>query len=156
MLDAGEKIPVGFTYVTATRDFTVEARLERGEVWRASGTLKGDDTAVDVRLENARLDRFAAFLPKDAPKRGAGRAAGTLQLRGSQAKARLTVDGVAFADAAGLRAGEKIAATLDLDAVRKNAAWTWAASVDWRAGEVFWTPFFFTGGGQRLTVAGAG
>ena len=155
VLDAGEKIPLSFTYTTATRDFTLEAKLERGETWRASGSLKGADTAIDAKLDSVRLERIAAFLPKDAPRPSAGRVGGTFQMRGSQAKARVTLDGVAFADASGLHAGEKIVATLDLDAARKNETWTWTANAEWRAGEVFWNPFFFTGNGQRLAAAGS-
>ncbi|HEX2828780.1 MAG TPA: hypothetical protein VHP37_20685 [Burkholderiales bacterium] len=155
VLDAGGRIPISFSYVTATRDFTLEAKFERGETWHAAGTLKGADTTIDAKVENASLGRFAAFLPKDAPKLTAGRATGTLQLRGSRAKGRVTLDGVGFADASGLHAGEKIAAALDLDASRRNDAWTWTATVEWRAGDVFWTPFFVSGSGQRLALAGA-
>jgi hypothetical protein len=154
MLDAGEKLPAAFTYVARTREFTVEIKPDRDETWRATGVLDGARTAVSANLENVRLERLAAFLPKDAPKLTAGRAGARLELRGSELTARVTLDGVAFADASGLHAGDKIAATLEASATRKGAGWTWSARLDWRSGELFWNPFFVAANGQRLTASG--
>ena len=153
VLDVGEKIPVSFSYGTGKRDFVVEMKPQRDETWRASGTIKGRDTALDVKLENLKLDRFSALVPKGTPKLTAGRASGSVQLRGGELKGRVELSGVTFGDASGLHAGEKIGAAIDFDAAAKGESWTWNARVDWRAGAIFWDPFFLSAQGQRLTLA---
>lgn len=153
VLDAGEKIPLGFSYGIDKRDFVVELKPRRDETWRAAGTIKGADTIVEAKLENLTLDRLNGFMPKDAPRLSAGRASASVQLRGGELKARVELSGLAFADASGLHAGDKIGATIELDAASKAGAWTWNARVDWRAGEIFWDPFFLAAQGQRLTLA---
>lgn len=155
VLEAGEKIPLAFSYGTDKRDFAVELKPSRDETWRASGTLAGRDTVVDAKLEQVKLDRFAGLLPKDAPKLKSGRANGAVQLRGTDVKAKLDLDGIAFADSSGLHAGEKLGAAIELDAASKNDVWTWNARLVWRTGEVFWNPVFVAAQGQRLAVSGS-
>jgi hypothetical protein len=154
-LDAGQKIPLAFSYGTDTKDFVVELKPQRDETWRANGSLGGPDIAVDAKLENLKLDRFSGFLPKDLPKLTAGRASGSLQLRGGAVVSRLELAGVAFGDATGLHAGDKVGAAIEVDATSKGEVWTWNTRIDWRAGEVFWNPFFLSAQGQRLTLGGA-
>ena len=60
---------------------------------------------------------------------------------------------MAFSDAAGTRASEKLGATLRLQGGRADA-WRWNASADWREGEVYWQPFYFAPGTRSLSAQG--
>ena len=64
------------------------------------------------------------------------------------------MSGLAFSDAKGLHAGEKIDATLEAEASGKSDDSQWNARLSWRGGEVFWQPFFAAAKGQRLDVEG--
>ena len=77
-----------------------------------------------------------------------------MTLQGSALGARLDLDGLAFADASGLHAGEKIAANLEATATEKGGEWRWTTRLTWRSGEVFWQPVFVAARGQRLSVEG--
>ena len=68
--------------------------------------------------------------------------------------ASLQLRDASFSDAAGLHAGEKVSASLELNATPINRGWQWQSSVDWQAGEVFWQPFYFASGGHRLQAEG--
>lgn len=154
VLEAGDKIPLEFSYSTDTRDFVVQLTPASDETWRMAGRVAGAQTSLDVKIDNGRLDRIASWVPTTAPKLGAGRASGTVVLRNSVATARFDVQGLAFSDSSGLRAGEKIVATLEADATAKGDDWRWNARLVWRAGEVFWQPLFVAAKGQRLQVDG--
>jgi hypothetical protein len=75
-------------------------------------------------------------------------------MQGAAVTARLQVDVVAFADASGLHAGEKIGGTLNVEAAQTGTEWRWTVFADWGRGEVFWQPFFLSATGQRLRVLG--
>jgi hypothetical protein len=154
VLHLDEQIPVSFSYATARGDLTIELKPAVDETWRISGRLSGPTTALELKIDRGRIQRLASWLPAAAPKLTAGRASGTIRLEGSAVSARLEIDGLAFADASGLHAGEKIAATLEADASPKGRDWQWNARLAWRAGEVFWQPFFVSATGQRLSVDG--
>lgn len=154
VLEAGEKIPVAFTYSTDTRDFVVELEPAPGETWRMSGRAAGAQTAADVRIDKGRIERFASWLPAAAPRVSAGHASGTVSLRNGVASARLAIEGLAFSDASGLHAGEKIGATLEADATAQGEGWRWTARLAWGAGAVFWQPLFIAGKGQQLHLEG--
>lgn len=154
VLEIGEKIPVELTWHRARRELLVESRPGAKEIWRVAGNFSAREPAVDVKIEGANVDRLGPWLPAAWPKVTGGRASGTLALRGDTLKARIDVDGLAFADAAGLHAGEKIAATLQADAARKGDDWRWQARLAWRAGAVFWQPVFVAAKGQRLEAEG--
>ena len=152
-LEAGEKIALSFSYVFRERQVLAELKPSADEVWRVAGRF-GKQVKGEIRLESARLTRLLPWLPPDLPKLTGGRANGTISVDGDAVKARLDVAGLAFADANGLHAGEKIAATLEADAAGGADDWRWDARLTWRAGEVFWQPFFMAANGQRLEAQG--
>ena len=101
-----------------------------------------------------RLDRLTPWLPAGLPRITAGRASGTFSMAGERVKAHLDLEGGAFADASGLHAGEKIAASIEADALGKGGEWRWSARLQWRGGEVFWEPLFVAGKSQRVALEG--
>lgn len=74
------------------------------------------------------------------------------QLR--QLKLSANVRDVAFSDAAGLHAGEKVGGRVNLEALRAGERWQWQGSLDWPDGEVFWQPLYFPAGGHALKARG--
>ena len=153
LLDVGGKIPVSFSYQSDRGEFVVDLKLATDETWHLTGRLAGLASAVEIKLERARLERLAPWLPQTSPKPSAGRASGTISVNGSNAiTARLRFDAGAFADSSGLHAGEKISGTLELDALQKNGEWRWSNRIAWTGGEIFWQPFFLAGKDQRLRL----
>jgi hypothetical protein len=154
VLEIGEKLPVSFSYLTNRRELTVESKTAAGETWRFSGRFDAKPAVLELKVEQARIDRLAPWLPPGVPKLTAGRASGTLTMRGDAMKAQVAVEGLAFADAAGLHAGEKLGAALEADAVGAAGEWRWNARLTWRIGEVFWQPVFMAAKGQRIELEG--
>jgi hypothetical protein len=154
VLDAGGKIPVSFSYITARRELLAEVKPAADEIWRIAGRFDGKTPSVETRIEKARIERLAPWLPPNLPKLSGGRASGSATLQGENLKVRLDVEGLAFADASGLHAGEKIVATLEGDAVGRRDDWRWNARLTWRSGEVFWQPFFAAGKGHGIEAQG--
>ena len=155
VLEADEKIPLELTYSTNTRDFAVAFKPAPDETWRLSGRAAGAQTLLNVSIDRGRLARFASWIPAAAPKVNGGRASGTLQLRRTSVSGRLAIDELAFSDASGLRAGEKIGATLEASATAQGNDWHWNARLAWRSGAVFWQPLFVSAKDQRLHLEGS-
>ncbi|HEY0269343.1 MAG TPA: hypothetical protein VGC12_08935 [Methyloradius sp.] len=68
--------------------------------------------------------------------------------------ADIALSNVSFNDAAGLHAGDKINATMQLVAAKKAGQWRWKISLDWQAGEIFWQPFYIATAGHQLHASG--
>jgi hypothetical protein len=68
--------------------------------------------------------------------------------------ADIALKNASFNDAAGLHAGDKIDATMQVVASKKTSQWRWRTSLDWQAGEVFWQPFYIATAGHQLHASG--
>jgi hypothetical protein len=154
MVDLGGKIPVELTWQTQRRELVVESRPSANETLRLRGDFSGKAPELDVKISGADVKRLAPWLPAATPKVTGGRASGTLTARGDAITVQIDLEGLAFADATGLHAGEKIAAALHADVTRAGADWRWKAKVAWRAGAVFWQPFYVAAKGHRLEAEG--
>lgn len=113
---------------------------------------------LEMQVEEGNLGRFIRLLPEGGPRVSAGRVSGRASARplagGLALTARGQVRGLAFSDAAGLRAGEGIGLRFALSATRTEA-WRGQTEVEWDAGEVFWSPFYFGPGVRRLSLRGS-
>ena len=69
-------------------------------------------------------------------------------------KADLDLKEASFSDEAGLHAAEKLSGNVQLNVQQENDHYRWQNSVQWVGGEMFWQPFYFSGGGHQLTAAG--
>jgi hypothetical protein len=145
---------VSFSYGTDRGDFVIDLEPTPDETWRIAGRAAGAQTAIQMKLDRARLSRLASWLPAAAPHLSAGRASGTMEMQASGLTARLQIDDLAFADVSGLHAGEKIGGTLEVEAAQKRDEWRWNATIAWRNGEIYWQPFFAAATGQRFSVRG--
>ena len=150
-----EKLPVSFSYLTDTRVLAVALKPGKDESWQLNlrpGT-RGND--LSVRINGGRVSRLAAWFPGAEPKISAGMVSGTIQYGGDgKISAELALTGGAFADAKGLRAGEKVSVSLTLNATPAADHLRWDAALAWTAGEVFWQPLYVKAASQHLSVAG--
>ncbi|MCW5606021.1 MAG: hypothetical protein KIT18_15880, partial [Burkholderiales bacterium] len=155
VVDAGSSIPVSFSYSVQNRVLEATVRPGGGESWRLDARFGGVDATFSVTVSNGGLARLAPWLPPEIPRPTGGTVNGTITQGGSEGiAARLAVQDLAFGDTAGLRAGEKVAADVDLRATRRDGRWTWQGRLMWKGGEVFWQPLFAAGTGQVLEAAG--
>ena len=78
----------------------------------------------------------------------------TMTADAEQAKVDITTHDAGFNTDDYSTAGEKIAATVSLTALRKGSDWHWQALANWSDGEAFWSPWYRKGG-VRLTAQGS-
>lgn len=156
VLEADGRIPVSFSYQHGTGVLDVTLRPAAGESWRIRTNQGVDAREIRADVENGSLARVARWLPAGLPRIRSGILRGSVAYHGAAGRgaARLGVSGLAFSDADGLRAGEKVAAELEVDLHRQGEAWNWSAVLDWREGEVFWQPIYFKASGQALRATG--
>jgi len=155
VLAAGEKIPLSFSYRTDTRVLDVALKPAADETWKLHlrPGLRGND--ISVAVDGGRAQRLAAWLPEGLPKLNAGRLDGVVDYSSSgHMAARLSVTGVGFSDATGLRAGEKIGLSVDARGEAAGGDFNWSATLSWNAGEAFWQPVYLKAANQQLLVAG--
>lgn len=155
ILDAGEKIPLSFSYSRRNETLDVALRPASGESWRLSARFAKPGTALTVDVDNGRVARLASWLPATVPAPRAGTLKGTVRYaHPGGVTAQLTVAGLAFSDAGGLHAGDGIGGKFDIEAAQRGDEWHWRATADWSAGEVFWQPLYAKGAGQQLIAEG--
>ncbi|MBI2311210.1 MAG: hypothetical protein HYU77_01735 [Betaproteobacteria bacterium] len=159
VLELPEKIPVRFDYAIGTKTLEVEIAPEPGERWRLRVRLGETPWSLLLTADNGQATRLAAFMPENYPRPSAGRVRGSVSASGSGEGLRnlmveLVVAGLAFSDAAGLRAGENVDGRVSLRAERDKAAWGWQGEAVWIAGDVFWQPFFGRGAAHRVAARG--
>lgn len=151
----GEPVPLAFSYDSRSRALDATLAPAAGERWHVEARLGGPAPQISIRMDGGRLARLARWLPEGLPKLTAGRVSGTAVFKDARsASGQLIVEGVAFSDSAGLRAGEGIVAAVQLDAERAAPGWRWRASGEWRAGEVFWQPVYLKGNNQQIQISG--
>ena len=156
-LESPVKIPLDFLYSTLTKDLEVALYPASGEEWRLRLDSKGATSTFTVTVSNGLLTRLALWWPAGMPKPNAGTIGGRVVFSDeidSQASAELTISGAGFADESGLHAGEKIAATLAVQARQRGPQWQWQSRIEWKSGDVFWQPTFVSGDGHVLSAAG--
>ena len=169
-LDALPGATLEWRYDFVTQHLQLSLMASGGESWQVAGNLGGRTWQVAVQLHNAQAKRLAALWPAAMPLPDGGALNGTLGVAGNAAglqavKADLRLSDLAFSDASGLHAAEKIAGNVSFAAQRKGAFWDWQGDVAWQSGEMFWQPWYLRGGhtlrasgrfdGKRVSVAQA-
>ena len=159
-LDLGEKLPVRFVYRQKSKTLALTLDFPRGETWQLGVQWGKPGWRVRVEARNGQVARLAGFLPQGGIRPSAGTWSGGISLDGGRAGMEsVTADAVfkdlAFADAGGLHAGEKIAGGVRGEASRRKSGWLWRGEADWKSGEAFWQPFYFADGGHRFAGQGS-
>lgn len=163
-------LPVAFNY--SSRDQTLELSIKpaSGENWRlfarwGGGGAGWESTLTIANGQASRITQIAEFLPDAGkiPAPSKGKINGAVKLRGNAEglvamEANLAVDGLAFSDASGLHAGEKVSGEINAKAMRLGKRlgklWQWQGDLNWRSGEIFWQPLYLTGNGHRFISSG--
>jgi hypothetical protein len=157
LLETPVKIPLVFRYSTLTKNLDLTLKPAAGEEWRLTLESRAAARTVTLAVSNGLLTRFNSWWPAAWPKPNAGSVSGKLvfaDVSNAQASAEIALTGFGFSDGGGLHAGEKIAATLSLQAQQRGGQWQWQSRLDWKRGDVFWQPLFASGVGHVLSAAG--
>ncbi len=153
-----QSIPLRFNWRSASGAFDLAVEPAAGETWRVTGAQTVGGRTVKLVIDRADFGRLKPLLPLAKDWQFGGRVSGEATFergpRETTVHANLTLDEARFADAAGAHAGEKIAATLKLDARAQGSLWSWQGAVDWPKGDVFWAPFFLASPAAALTASG--
>ncbi|MBI5436702.1 MAG: hypothetical protein HY937_06320 [Nitrosomonadales bacterium] len=150
-LDAAPDLSFEFGYNFSSQRLKLQVSAADDERLQVNADFRVQPWRADVQLRNAQGRRLAAMLPPAWPSLVQGVLNGTLRLQGdgagvSRANADLQLADLAFADASGLHAAEKLAGTLHLEATRAGRQWDWRGALDWQGGELFWQPLYLRGG----------
>jgi len=125
----------------------LSATLDMQGRWQGNATLKQGDLAgfskqlpLPVGISKGSVKGIAAFSGENKVFQ--------------RIKSEADVRDVAFSDAEGLHAGEKISGHAAVNAERSGSGWNWSGALDWKAGEVFWQPFYIAKGGVSFQGKG--
>ncbi|MCG6876136.1 MAG: YdbH domain-containing protein [Betaproteobacteria bacterium] len=150
-------LPIAFRHDASSGSTRIAVSPGGEERWTVEAS--GSDTRrVVVRAEAAAAARVHLLFP-DLPVRiGGGVVDGTLRVEipdtgDMQVDGEMRVRAGAFADAAGLHAGEGIVGRAALHAQGRGESWRWHSEEEWSQGEVFWSPVY-SKAGFRLTAEG--
>lgn len=158
LLENAEKIALNFYYWPKKHRLDLDVQPVAGERWQAQLNWRNNRLAATLNVRQGKIARLNTVLPE--PKvhfsQGLFDLGGKLIWdRGALSFFDVTssLRNVAFSDAAGIRASEKLGGMVHVQGERAGA-WHWSASADWRAGEVYWQPFYFAPGVRRLSAQG--
>ena len=155
---AGDKLPLTFQYRPRTQRLSLTLFPESGERWQAQLAWRHAQLTATVDIQNGKAARLNPWLPEQSVhfSSGAFDLTGKLMLDEAahgQIDLSASMRNGAFSDAAGTHAGEKLGGTFTLHGVRARG-WQWNLAAAWRAGEVFWQPFYFAPGLRQLSAQG--
>lgn len=157
LTQSGEVIPLTFQ-VANSETFNV-ALQPKNESWQINSRRVGNDWNATIEVKDGAVTRFAALIPQALPKLSKGTLSGRVELTtdsqdNAKIQARVALKDLDFSDTAGLHAGEKIAAVLDLSAQRTGARWRFTSALDWPDGEMLWQPIYLAKGRKQLRASG--
>ncbi len=150
VLQGPERLGVNFIYDPGRKSLDLTLATAAGETWQLM--QDGDDFALT--LKQAQLTRLTPWLPGEI-KPSAGRASGVVRFAPRLVSADLSIEAGAFADSAGLRAGENLAGKLAIEARLDGTNWRWSTRLAWDAGAVLIDPVYVAEGGHLLTASGS-
>lgn len=147
-------LPLRFVYHSGEKRLEAALFPDTQETWNLSAKKTEAGWEGRAVLAAANPSRLAALLPAAWPRPTAGKVDGTLLFSAEGVAGDLRLAGVAFSDASGSRAGERLGGRLVFNAASERGEWRWKAQADWNDGAVFWQPFYFPKGGQRFAGQG--
>ncbi|MEN6585429.1 MAG: hypothetical protein ABFE02_05160 [Sulfuricella sp.] len=157
ILTEAQSWPVRFSYAPGAKQLMLDLSLPAREHWHVEARW-GKRWDVAASIDNGKAAHFKTWLPPDVPAPSAGVINGKLRFSGSDASllaadVDLRLTDVAFSDASGLHAGEKISGAISLKARQVKRELLWQGEAAWDRGEIDWDPLYLTGG-ARLTARG--
>ena len=154
---SGEVIPLTFQF--ANRDTFNVALQPKNESWQISSRRTNNDWNATIDVKDGTVTRFAPLIPESLPKLSKGTFSGRIELTtdpegNAKIQGRIALKDVDFSDTAGLHAGEKIAAVLNLSAKRIGPRWLFTTALDWPDGEMLWQPVYLAKSRKKLRATG--
>ncbi len=156
-------LAVAFRFIPHKKNLDIEIQFVAGESWRLA--LQWDENSwwSVLSIAKGQVMHVVRWLPdiESMPIPAKGEVNGKVRLSGSmdgiaRIAAAVHIDALAFSDRNGLRAGENVNMAIDFNAehIQRNNKWQWQSEINWLAGEIFWQPLYFSGGGYNLNLAG--
>lgn len=141
-------IHVGQVRYAGSQVENIHVTLDMNGRWQGQAALRQADLAVMAK---------AYSLPLDVSQ---GQADGQAIFSGNdlnvaRLKADLALRDVAFSNAEGSRAGERVGGRLNVDLNRSGRGWDWSGALDWNAGEIYWQPWYLAKGGLSFQGKGS-
>jgi hypothetical protein len=157
MKESGELIPLTFRFNDS--DTYSVALQPKNEHWQVDSRRVKNEIVTVVEMKDGAVTRFAPLVPSTLPKLSKGTLSGRVEVHAAEpgkatAQGRLVLKEIDFSDTAGLRAAEKLSATIDFSAQRDAQRWRFNAGLDWPDGELLWTPVYLAKGRKQLHVSG--
>ncbi|MCP5293049.1 MAG: hypothetical protein H6938_11055 [Burkholderiales bacterium] len=158
--------PLPMQFVATSSHLTVDLRPSGGEHWQFSIEWDAAFWHAALTVKAGKMTHLARWLPEmpddeNFPKLTGGKLHGKIKVNGdlkgvTSAGIDLSIDALAFSDAAGMHAGEDIALSVksNIEHDARHQHWKWRGDVHWRQGAVFWQPLFFSGTDHALNVQG--
>ncbi|MDO8892625.1 MAG: hypothetical protein Q7V00_12330 [Sulfurimicrobium sp.] len=150
--------PVRFSYTASTKQLNLDLLPSASERWRFDARLE-KNWKVSAVIENGNITYAKSWLAANIPAPSSGKISGKLHFGGSGAKllaadADLLLSGLAFSDASGLHAGEKISGRIQFKAHQARGELIWQGNASWEQGEIYWHPIYISGGGVKFSASG--
>ncbi len=155
--ESGEVIPLTFN-VANSETFSV-ALQPKNESWQVNSSRASGHWNASIDIKEGAVTRFAPLIPATLPKLTKGSISGRIELttdpqENAKVQGRLALKDVDFSDAAGLHAGEKISAVIDLNAKRLGPRWQFTTVLDWPDGEMLWQPIYLAKSTKKFSATG--
>jgi hypothetical protein len=150
--------PVRFSFAPNTKRLSLDLSPAVKERWRINARW-GERWEVVGNIENGHIAYAKPWLPANIPAPSAGSVSGKFRLSGSGEKllaadADLRLNKLAFSDASGLHAGEKISGKVTFKAHQERGDMVWQGHVSWDQGEIYWHPIYVSADGVQLSASG--
>ena len=157
LVESGEVIPLTFQFANS-ESFNVTLQ-PKNESWQISSRRINNDRNATIEVKDGAITRFAPLIPQSLPKFTKGTLSGRIELTSdsrdnAKIQGRIALKDIDFSDSAGLRAGEKIAAVLDLSAQRAGQRWRFTTALDWPDGEMLWQPIYLAKSRKQVRASG--
>ncbi len=155
--ESGEVIPLTFQFANS-ETFNV-ALQPKSESWQISSRRVNNDLNATIDVKDGAVTRIAPLIPESLPKLTRGTLSGRIELAtdpqgNAKLQGRIALKEFDFSDAAGLRAGEKIAAVVEINAQRTGQRWRFTTSLDWPEGEMLWQPIYLAKSRKQVRASG--
>ena len=151
--------PLTFVYSTKSKTLELNFRPGQVEAWRVFASHGDKNRFMTLSVGNGVASRYNQWIPESWPRIASGRIFGYFEVSEEagrmQAKMNFSVQDFSFSDAASRHAGEKIAAVVSAELQGSGQTWRWKSEVEWQAGQVYWHPVYFPGGGHKFVVDGS-
>ncbi|MDX8378555.1 MAG: hypothetical protein R8K48_00690 [Gallionella sp.] len=146
-LGASADLRLDFSYDFVTQHLNLVLAGKAGESWRITGGQGARGWKMRLRVHKGQVSRLAAFLPQARPIPDQGVLEGVVSAEGATTEIQkinleMQLSALAFSDASGLHAADKLRGNIKFSAKRLAHVWQWQGKVVWQAGELYWQPLY--------------